>query len=80
MEEKQIPLVIVTESMDNELKAVLDKYSGALPASIIEAHLKSLMAEVAQQKIREISQAYAEMMSQKQEEKSDAEQNDTDLH
>lgn len=78
--EKQIPLVIVTESMDNELKAVLDKYSGALPASIIEAHLKSLMAEVAQQKIREISQAYAEMMSQKQEEKSDAEQNDTDLH
>lgn len=80
MEEKQIPLVIVTESMDNELKAVLDKYSGALPASIIEAHLKSLMADVAQQKVREISQAYAEMMNQKQEEKSDAEQNDTDLH
>lgn len=79
MVEKQIPLVIVTESMDNELKAVLDKYSGALPASIIEAHLKSLMAEVAQQKIREISQAYAEMMNQKQEE-DNAEQNDSDLH
>lgn len=80
MEEKQIPLVIVTESLNNELKAVLDKYSNALPASIIEAHLKSLMSEVAQQKVREISQAYAELMNQNRKETEDAEQNDTDLH
>lgn len=74
MEEKQIPLVIVTESLDNEFKTILNKYS-ALPASIIEAHLKALLAEVAQFKVREISQAYAEMAK---EEKDDADRKPVD--
>lgn len=75
--EQQIPLVIVTESMDNEFKTVLNKYS-ALPASIIEAHLKALLAEVAQFKVREISQAYAEMTQSQKEEKDNADRKPVD--
>lgn len=77
-EAKQIPLVIVTESLDNELRAVLNKYSGALPASFLEAHIRALLAEVEQQKVREIAQAYAEMTQSQKEEKDDAEREPVD--